>query len=109
MGEELRWNNRRKNDEFERAKEFLLSMGLPKSKMSFSLADVKKGKLSALTNEEDALTSRAIFSADELESLRSTFDTIDRDRDNKIGVEDLAVAFKRVGYTDVPKVRRLFF
>jgi glycerol-3-phosphate dehydrogenase len=105
MSAELGWNRKRQNQEFEDAKMFLLSMGMPRSKLDLTLADVRKGKVAALTNQEDALTSRAIFSSEELDSLRQTFDTIDRDRDNKIGVEDLAAAFARVGYNDVPKVR----
>lgn len=103
MSEELGWNSNRKNREFEEAKNFLLSMGLPQSKLKTTIQEIRNGRLAASMNEEDAIISRSIFSVDELDSLTKVFNSLDHDKDGSIGVKDLAEALHRVGYENVPQ------
>ncbi len=58
MGEELGWDSRRKDVEWKDSVTFLASMGLPKSKLSMTRADVESGKAGFATEYERKLYSR---------------------------------------------------
>ncbi|PGH05629.1 hypothetical protein AJ80_08321 [Polytolypa hystricis UAMH7299] len=58
MGEELKWDQRRKNTEWKDAVDFLISMGLPKSRLGVTRKDVESGKASAFDEMERKLYSR---------------------------------------------------
>ncbi|KAH0559150.1 hypothetical protein GP486_004311 [Trichoglossum hirsutum] len=58
MGEELKWDSRRKDLEWRETVPFLASMGLPKSKLGASREDVESGGLAIYEPEEYELYSR---------------------------------------------------
>lgn len=47
MAEELKWSQKRQDDEFEQAKTFLTSMGLHPDLEKVSFDDVKSGRIAA--------------------------------------------------------------
>jgi glycerol-3-phosphate dehydrogenase len=47
MSQELSWSSKRQAQEFDQAKEFLLSMGLHPSLQDATFEDVKKGNIAA--------------------------------------------------------------
>jgi glycerol-3-phosphate dehydrogenase len=58
MGEELGWDKKRKDVEWKDSVTFLASMGLPKSKLSTTRADVESGRAGFATEYERKLYSR---------------------------------------------------
>jgi glycerol-3-phosphate dehydrogenase len=58
MGEELRWDSKRKDAEWKDSVQFLASMGLPKSKLSLTRKEVENGKAGFATEYERKLYSR---------------------------------------------------
>ena len=58
MGEELHWDRKRKEVEFNDGVAFLASMGLPKSKLTISRKDVEAGKVGVFNDDERKLYSR---------------------------------------------------
>ena len=66
MGEELHWDRKRKELEWEESVQFLASMGLAKSKLNVSRRDVESGKAAEYDEHERKLYSRhgqSLFSA----------------------------------------------
>lgn len=81
MGEELGWDARRKEEEFDNAFEFLKSMGLPEQ-TKLKLADVRKargnlGPLGLAQSQDAQLYARAQFTADEVSHIREQFEHLD--------------------------------
>lgn len=103
MSEELGWTNTHKEAAFDHAKQFLLSMGLPKSKLKLSLPDVRRGLLRKQTAEEGQLFSRAMFSSKELTQLRKEFTDLDVDHDGFIHPNDLESALQHLNFSNVSK------
>ncbi|POV94997.1 hypothetical protein PSHT_15898 [Puccinia striiformis] len=103
MSEELGWTNSHRESAFEKSKNFLLSMGLPKSKLKLSLADVRRGLLRKQTAEEGQLFSRAMFSPKELTQLRKEFADLDSNGDGVISPNDLQSALEHLNFANVPK------
>ncbi|TID13710.1 Tethering factor for nuclear proteasome sts1 [Venturia nashicola] len=68
MGEELKWDRGRKDREWKDSVAFLASMGLPKSKLSLSRAEVESGKVGEYPDEEYKLYARHDKPANLLES-----------------------------------------
>ncbi|KAH0534068.1 hypothetical protein FGG08_007334 [Glutinoglossum americanum] len=68
MGEELKWDSKRKELEWRETVPFLASMGLPKSKLSASRKDVESGKIATYETDEYKLYSRHDGPGDELGS-----------------------------------------
>lgn len=119
MASELGWSRKQQNQEFVEARDFLASMGLPHHQSRLSFADVRKGRAH---QHQHSRTSRAIFSADELEQLRQSFTSVryilrltrrdtdlarcrmslqmDHDRDGVISETDLAAVMRSAGYAD---------
>lgn len=58
MSEELKWDSKRKEREWEDGKAYLASMGLPKGKLSLTRKQVEKGKVGAYEDEEFGLYAR---------------------------------------------------
>ena len=88
MAEELGWDVRRRNEEIKSAKEFLLTMGLPK--------DIYEGKQTALLgNPEDSRFMRSRFSPEELAKYRMMFSELDRDGNGAISLSDLQIVVHR--------------
>lgn len=58
LAEELKWDSKRKQREWEDTVEFLASMGLPKSKLGVSREDVETGKAGIYDEHERKLYSR---------------------------------------------------
>jgi glycerol-3-phosphate dehydrogenase len=58
MGEELRWDDHRKDVEWKDTVNFLASMGLPKSKLGMTRQDVESGRAGFATEYERKLYSR---------------------------------------------------
>jgi glycerol-3-phosphate dehydrogenase len=100
MGEELGWNATRKETEFDQAIYFLRSMGLPEG-TNLKWSEVRNQGTKTflgLKPDEAALYSRAQFTPDEVTSLRSQFEHMDFDHDQKITRADLINAMKQMGY-----------
>ncbi|EAL22149.1 hypothetical protein CNBC2870 [Cryptococcus deneoformans B-3501A] len=102
MGEELGWDMKRKEQEFDDAMEFLKSMGLPQH-TKLKLSDVEKshghiGPLGLAQKEEVALYQRAQFTPDEVTHLRTQFERFDFDHDQRITRADLIHAMTGMGY-----------
>ncbi|TKA71201.1 hypothetical protein B0A49_06129 [Cryomyces minteri] len=68
MAEELHWDARRKDREWEDAVSFLGSMGLPKGKLSLTRKDVESGRVGRYEDEEYKLYARHDKPAETLES-----------------------------------------
>jgi len=66
MTQEHGWDKKRGEQEFETAKTFLRSMGLPEEQQKLTFEQVKKGE-GRTSARDNPYTSRAIFSADELD------------------------------------------
>ena len=103
MSDELGWNKSRQKEEFQLARDFLLSMGLPTLQAQLTLQDVRNGKAHLYTSGDNN-PSRALFSPEELTKLKITFDRLDRDRDGRISEKDLASALGAMHIQDVTKV-----
>src|SRR5947207_2717889 len=58
MGEELKWDTKRKDLEWRETVAFLASMGLPKSKLTATRKDVESGKMATYEASEYELYSR---------------------------------------------------
>jgi len=58
MGEELSWNQHRKNKEWEDAVKYLASMGLPKHKLGLTREEVESGKVGKYADEEYGMYAR---------------------------------------------------
>ncbi|KAJ4294278.1 mitochondrial glycerol-3-phosphate dehydrogenase [Kalmusia sp. IMI 367209] len=58
MGEELKWDAKRKEREWKESVKFLGSMGLPKNKLSLTRKDVESGRVGKYTDEEYHLYAR---------------------------------------------------
>ncbi|KAF2100678.1 glycerol-3-phosphate dehydrogenase mitochondrial precursor [Rhizodiscina lignyota] len=58
MGEELKWDSKRKEKEWEDGKAYLASMGLPKGKLSLSRKQVEKGNVGKYEDEEFGMYAR---------------------------------------------------
>ncbi|KAL1304792.1 hypothetical protein AAFC00_003723 [Neodothiora populina] len=58
MAEELKWSSTRKDAEWNHAVSYLGSMGLPKSKLSLTRADVESGRVGKYEDEEYGLYAR---------------------------------------------------
>ena len=58
MGEELKWDNKRKDREWKDSVQFLASMGLAKSKLSVTRRDVESGKAKEYDEHERKMYSR---------------------------------------------------
>jgi glycerol-3-phosphate dehydrogenase len=58
MAEELKWDSRRKDMEWKDAVGFLVSMGLPKSRIGVTRRDVESGKAGTFNESERKLYSR---------------------------------------------------
>ncbi|BGP51636.1 mitochondrial glycerol-3-phosphate dehydrogenase [Rhodotorula kratochvilovae] len=101
MSTELGWDQRRKDKEFRDACEFLTSMGIAKERMEgLTLDDVRAGKHKDNRAHQE-LTSRAVFTPDELQTLKTRFAKIDADHDGRIDTQDLSKTYQKLGYTDV--------
>ncbi|MCJ1475230.1 mitochondrial glycerol-3-phosphate dehydrogenase [Lambiella insularis] len=68
MGEELKWDKKRKDLEWRESVKFLASMGLAKSKLSVSRKDVESGRAAVYDEHERKLYSRHDQPADTIES-----------------------------------------
>lgn len=68
MGEELRWDNKRKDVEWKDSVAYLASMGLPKSKLTITRKEVESGKVGVFNDDERKLYSRHDRPAELLES-----------------------------------------
>lgn len=98
MGEELGWDNKRKNSEFDSAVYFLRSMGLPEVRIpgnleyvlgkkadrqgtNLNLADMRRNQgtktFLGLHPEDAKLYERAQFTPDEVNNLREQFESLD--------------------------------
>jgi len=102
MGEELGWDKGRREWEFDNAQEFLKSMGLPEQP-KLKLSDVAKkpteiGHISMAQRKDKELFDRAQFTPDEVAHLRSQFEQLDFDHDQRITRADLLNAMKKMGY-----------
>ncbi|WVQ85348.1 hypothetical protein IAT38_007513 [Cryptococcus sp. DSM 104549] len=102
MGEELGWDQARKEQEFDNTIEFLKSMGMPQQ-TKLKLADVVTrhghiGPLGLAQKEEQALYARANFTPDEVQHLRQQFERFDFDHDQRITRADLIHAMTQMGY-----------
>jgi glycerol-3-phosphate dehydrogenase len=58
MGEELKWDNKRKEVEWKNSITYLGSMGLPKNKLSLTRKDVESGHVGKYTDEDYHLYAR---------------------------------------------------
>ncbi|GAA98993.1 uncharacterized protein L969DRAFT_548382 [Mixia osmundae IAM 14324] len=103
MAPELGWDKKRQRKEFEVAQKFLASMGLPESELKLSLEDVRNGAVARMTNEENAVTSRNMFSVNELSRLRKIFDSCDSNGDGQISSTDMRQALNKIGFSNVPR------
>ncbi|KAE8147089.1 FAD dependent oxidoreductase-domain-containing protein [Aspergillus avenaceus] len=68
MGEELQWNNQRKDLEWSESVHFLSSMGLPRSFLGLSRAEVEAGRVKQVDSAEHQVSSRIDPPADVLNS-----------------------------------------
>ncbi|KAB8267279.1 FAD dependent oxidoreductase-domain-containing protein [Aspergillus minisclerotigenes] len=68
MSEELNWDNKRKDLEWKESVSFLSSMGLPKSFLGLSRAQVEAGKVKQVDSAEHQASSRTDPPADVLNS-----------------------------------------
>jgi len=102
MGEELDWDQKRKETEFEQAVYFLRSMGLPEAQAGIKLSDVTRNHGSTqplgLSQTDAQLFSRAQFTPDEVANLRKQFEQFDFDQDQRITRSDLLHAMQNMGY-----------
>lgn len=108
MGEELGWDNKRKEVEFDETLEFLKSMGLPETMYGLKLADVRKaggkiGQIGLGPAEDPTLYSRAQFSPEEVKNLKEVFEHLDFDRDGSITQSDITHAMEKMGYKNADK------
>jgi glycerol-3-phosphate dehydrogenase len=58
MAEELKWDNKRKDLEWTQGVQYLSSMGLPKSRLNMTRADVESGRAAVFDEEERQMFSR---------------------------------------------------
>ncbi|OGM39460.1 glycerol-3-phosphate dehydrogenase, partial [Aspergillus bombycis] len=68
MSEELNWDNKRRDLEWKESVSFLSSMGLPKSYLGLSRAQVEAGKVKQVDSAEQQVSSRTDPPADVLNS-----------------------------------------
>ncbi|CAH7676450.1 glycerol-3-phosphate dehydrogenase [Phakopsora pachyrhizi] len=101
MSDELGWTSTDKETKFNESRDFLLSMGLPKSKTKLSLQDVRRGLLRKQTQEEGQLFSRAMFSPKELIQLRKEFNELDISGEGKILSKDIEKALEHLNFSSV--------
>ncbi|GAA5929771.1 hypothetical protein JCM3775_006547 [Rhodotorula graminis] len=102
MTTELGWDEKRRAQEFTDACEFLESMGLARARTEgLTLDDVREGRHKDRRGHQDELTSRAVFTPDELSTLKKRFAKIDADHDGKIDTQDLTKTYRKLGYSDV--------
>ncbi|ORX34271.1 putative glycerol-3-phosphate dehydrogenase [Kockovaella imperatae] len=101
MSEELGWDTKRKEKEFDNAQEFLRSMGLPegaKLKLSEVARSKSIGPISIPQREDQQLFERAQFSPAEVSHLKTQFHQLDFDNDSRITRADLLKAMTQMGY-----------
>jgi len=107
MAEELKWDSKRKDAEFENAKRHLISMGLPRTRLDLSMADVRSGQAARFGSEEDILYNRAVFSSNELDKIRASFGP---NQSGKLERGRIAGLLQRLGYSindrEVEKIAR---
>ncbi|QIW96966.1 hypothetical protein AMS68_002484 [Peltaster fructicola] len=58
MADELKWSKKRKEVEWKRSLQYLRSMGLPKSKLQLTRADVEAGRVGKYEDEEYGMYAR---------------------------------------------------
>ncbi|TXT13074.1 hypothetical protein VHUM_01475 [Vanrija humicola] len=102
MGEELGWDSKRKNKEFDDAIQYLKSMGLP-ANTNITLSEVVKRHgnvpiMGLTTKQEEAVYARSAFSPKELQRLTEQFSQLDHDHDQKIDRKDILRAMANAGY-----------
>lgn len=102
MGEELGWDSKRKNQEFDDAIQYLKSMGLPaNTKITLSEVVKRHGNVPIMgltTKQEEAVYARSAFSPKELQRLTEQFAQLDHDHDQKIDRKDILRAMSNAGY-----------
>lgn len=89
MGQELRWNNKRKRQEYERATQQLRSMGIsvlpPERSSSWSIWLLDHlGFPSASPLSNDSVNDRAIFSPTELEMANISYAALVEDNETRL-------------------------
>ncbi|GBB94466.1 hypothetical protein RclHR1_02360024 [Rhizophagus clarus] len=100
MSEELGWSSERQNQEFDKAVEFLFTMGLPKPKEKLTIDKVRIE--SSKRSENGVLYSRSQFQPEELASFQKVFSDLDISGDGRIKTADLEKALVLVEYS-IPK------
>ncbi|KAG0149125.1 hypothetical protein CROQUDRAFT_653936 [Cronartium quercuum f. sp. fusiforme G11] len=103
MAEELGWTHIQKENSFERSRDFMLSMGLPRSKTWLSLSDVRRGLLKKQSQDEGQIFSRAMFTPKELIQLRKEFAETDLNGDGTITSDEMTKALKRLNFGHLSK------
>ncbi|TNY23099.1 FAD dependent oxidoreductase-domain-containing protein [Rhodotorula diobovata] len=111
MSTELGWDHKRREKEFTDACEFLESMGLARARTEgLTIEDVREGRHKDRRGHQDErasplglllLTARAVFTPDELSTLKKRFAKIDADHDGRIDTQDLTKTYRKLGYSDV--------
>jgi hypothetical protein len=100
MSEELGWSSERQTQEFDKAVEFLFTMGLPKPKGKLTIDKVRIE--SSKRSENGVLYSRSQFQPEELASFQKVFSDLDISGDGRIKIADLEKALVLVEYS-IPK------
>jgi glycerol-3-phosphate dehydrogenase len=105
MGQELKWNNNRKRQEYERATQKLKSMGIsvsPTDRTSSWFQWLWEGfGLITYSNSLDIpVSTRAIFSPGELESVKATFALYADSESGRLYRDELATAIRGIRVFD---------
>ncbi|OZJ04545.1 hypothetical protein BZG36_02714 [Bifiguratus adelaidae] len=112
MAEELKWDKKRQQSEFEKATEFLIAMGLPspttsllyplsKDNTSAGAPIETRSLISRITGSGAAdnaaldIFSRAQFGSEEIARLQKLFQELDRDRDGHISLRELEQSLEK--------------
>jgi glycerol-3-phosphate dehydrogenase len=97
MSEELEWSPEQQNQEFDKAVEFLITMGLPKPKEKLSINKVRIE--SSKNSDNEILYSRSQFQPEELANFQKVFSDLDKSGDGRIKTANLEKALTLVGYS----------
>ena len=97
MSEELEWSPEQQAQEFDKAVEFLLTMGLPKPKERLTVNKVRIESSKRLDSE--AIYSRSQFQPEELANFQKVFSNLDVSGDGHIKTANLERALTLIGYS----------
>ncbi|CAG8454782.1 17699_t:CDS:2 [Funneliformis caledonium] len=97
MSEELGWTPEKQIQEFDKATEFLFTMGLPRPKEKLTINKVQIE--SAKSSEHEDIYSRSRFQPEELASFQKVFSELDVSGDGRIKTANIDKALAFVGYS----------